>query len=246
MPTRTAVLALAVVLGCCSFGEGQFLKDLAARINTPLTNSLSVAFTGNQLIFNIPHIPTPDFDALTNSCDAFLYGTGNRHRTSKIYAPARAHWGKGDRSHGVTCLTLQNLIVEESQSSEPIHNAVLQSAATRQPELSGHPITVPSTTGNENSKFDMRLMVDKCSQAAFCFPIPLLHPFFFSFPVPLATILETGKICTRVRWVGLDYSDAPGTGIHITRARIAKSSQANIQVPHPLPAPQPQHNCAMC
>jgi hypothetical protein len=44
---------------------------------------------------------------------------------------------------------------------------------------------------------------------------------------------ETGKICTPVKWVGLDYSDGPGTGWHITRACIAKSSQEDT--PHPPP-----------
>jgi hypothetical protein len=48
-----------------------------------------------------------------------------------------------------------------------------------------------------------------------CIPIPPLLPLFCSFPVPLATTLETGKTCTRVRWVGLDYySDGPGAGVH--------------------------------
>jgi hypothetical protein len=164
---------------------------------------------------------------------------GNRHRTGKTCAPARVHWGKGDRSHGVICPTLQNLIVEESQSSEPIHNALLQFATARQPELYGHPIAVPSGTDNESSIFDMRLMIDKRSQAAFCFPIPLLHPFFCSFPVPLATTSETDKICTRVRWVGLDYSDGPGTGVHITRAPSRNhqkiSGRHHCGIPHPPP-----------
>ena len=96
MPTRTAVLTLAAVLGCCSFGVGQFLnlKNLVTRINIPLFNSLNVAFSGNQLIFNISRISTPKLDALHSARDAFLYGMGNRHCTGETCAPARGHWGR--------------------------------------------------------------------------------------------------------------------------------------------------------
>jgi hypothetical protein len=55
-----------------------------------------------------------------------------------------------------------------------------------------------------------------------------------SFPVPL----ETGNICTPVRWVGLDYSDGPGASIHIIRACITESSRRRSRADNPHPPPR--------